>query len=49
MGVRGFCRNGYQMAWLALNKDNVKNLRVVWRWKADNSGRGRKTTSKQRR
>ena len=32
-----------------INKDNVKNLRVVWRWKADNSGPGRKTTSKRRR
>ena len=32
-----------------INRDNVKNLNIAWRWKADNSGPSPSSTSRRRR
>ena len=32
-----------------INRDNVKDLRIAWRWKTENFGPGPTTTTKPRR
>ena len=32
-----------------INRDNVKNLRIAWRWKSDNFGPRARTTWRRRR
>ena len=32
-----------------INRDNVKNLRIAWRWKSETSARARRTTWRRRR